>query len=283
MTFAEVLEQAIAEQPLTLDRIAARLEVGTPVSVSTLSYWQRGRTVPKRFKSRKVLAELDHILNLRPGTLEGALTDNPDWSLQEVLPGAEETEQILAEWEMDALHTWTRISTFDHLVVDKHGRESSQRARQILRADVDGAQRFPIVLQQDSDVEGCVPALRALTGLEIDEVRLIPDQHITIGSATTLRPLRRGELVAVEYEAVWGPQVQRAFRWDRSIPHQAQGLAVEVEFHCELPRKIWRYHIPAGAPEEDAIRFDDVLVHGPWIQCLLITPEAGIHGVEWEW
>src|SRR4029453_14221587 len=72
--FDVALRRAVAARGLTLDRLAERLAAsGTPVSVSTLRNWQRGRAVPGDTPSRRGGRQLERVLGLTTGVLTGAL------------------------------------------------------------------------------------------------------------------------------------------------------------------------------------------------------------------
>src|SRR5689334_9350100 len=74
--FAEALAKAVEASGLSLERIQHHLELrGVQVSLSTLSYWRRGRSRPERPESLQAVAALEEILKLTPGTLTGSLGD----------------------------------------------------------------------------------------------------------------------------------------------------------------------------------------------------------------
>lgn len=284
LTFAETLEQAIAAQPLTLERIAARLkEAGTPTSVTTLSYWQTGRSQPTRARSRRCLSELDHILGLQPGTLLGSLDSNPRWAPHAVMPSSESAAELIAELDLNLLHTWSRISTHDRLVIDSAGRESSQRVGMVMRAEVDGAQSWPIVIHQDSHVPGSVAAVREISGVHMDDVRILPEEHLTVVRATLPHPVSRGTCVSVEYEISWGAQSERSHRFERGLPSPGTTLVMEVEFRGPLPQRVRRYHQPDTHVADDIAYFDDIRSDGRSLQFVATDAPAGCHGMSFTW
>lgn len=72
--FSDRLSAAISRQTLTLDQIVERLgQSGTSISAATLSYWQRGRSLPTREASLAVIDELEKVLRLPVGHLRGTL------------------------------------------------------------------------------------------------------------------------------------------------------------------------------------------------------------------
>lgn len=68
--FATVLRAAITASGMSLAQIVENLaERDTKVTQAALSYWQSGRSLPRRQRSRKALVELEQILDLSEGTL----------------------------------------------------------------------------------------------------------------------------------------------------------------------------------------------------------------------
>src|SRR5690349_12368709 len=69
---------AVARRGLSLARIRERLaDQGVPVSVSTLSNWQRGASRPVGADARRVLSALEDLLRVEAGGLCGLLDDGP--------------------------------------------------------------------------------------------------------------------------------------------------------------------------------------------------------------
>ena len=91
-TFAEVFRDAIDNSGKTLSQICDELESGgANISQASLSYWQSGRSVPRRQSSVKTLTKLEQILYLPKGTLIAAATDANHRSFGENAFEVEET------------------------------------------------------------------------------------------------------------------------------------------------------------------------------------------------
>lgn len=72
--FAEVLDQALSERGLALERVVDHLKRrGVSCSISTLSLWRRGRTRPSLARSGAVLHTLESVLDLERDVLVDAL------------------------------------------------------------------------------------------------------------------------------------------------------------------------------------------------------------------
>lgn len=71
--FAQVLQQAITQSGKTLAQITYEVrELGSSISQASLSYWQSGRSIPRRQSSAKTLRALEKVLDVPRGTLYDA-------------------------------------------------------------------------------------------------------------------------------------------------------------------------------------------------------------------
>ncbi len=74
--FAEVFRGAVSRSGKTLAQIVDELEAnGSTISQASLSYWQSGRSVPRRQSSVRTLTLLETILDVPRGTLINAASD----------------------------------------------------------------------------------------------------------------------------------------------------------------------------------------------------------------
>lgn len=72
--FAVTLDHAIIQSGMPLREIADRLEqAGCPCTAANLSYWRKGRSLPRRKNSLAVVVELEKVLGLPEGRLVTAL------------------------------------------------------------------------------------------------------------------------------------------------------------------------------------------------------------------
>lgn len=68
--FAHILQEAIAQSGKTLAQITYEVrELGSSISQASLSYWQSGRSIPRRQSSTKTLRALEKVLDVPRGTL----------------------------------------------------------------------------------------------------------------------------------------------------------------------------------------------------------------------
>ncbi|MFC7612805.1 helix-turn-helix domain-containing protein [Actinokineospora soli] len=71
-TFPAVLDRTIERSGMSLEHLQRRLSArGIRVSLSTLSYWRRGRTRPERPESLKAVEAMEDVLELPAATSPG--------------------------------------------------------------------------------------------------------------------------------------------------------------------------------------------------------------------
>jgi hypothetical protein len=142
--FGDALRTAVRGRGLTLDRIRWHLaRRGVPVGLSTLSDWQHGRSVPASDKSLRAVQALEEILELSPDTLAHRI------SLSRRAPRAPERLDESASPISRLLQAVTDTSgEFDllarrcQITVDRHRRASVMGDSSVIRARVDGLDRY---------------------------------------------------------------------------------------------------------------------------------------------
>ncbi|MFC8096764.1 hypothetical protein [Streptomyces sp. NPDC057301] len=161
-SFAEVFQQAVRHSGLSLERVRHRLAAqGIRISLTTLSYWQRGRSEPERADSLRAVDALERILALPAGSLRslirpyrprGRMT-SPGHDLgssHRVLGENSLVEQVLGA-DFARLNEAVRtLSIREAISLDARRRVSSIAVQQLLRATGEGADRLTAVHTFDS-------------------------------------------------------------------------------------------------------------------------------------
>jgi len=205
--FDEALRAAVAASGLSLDRIQDRLKRrGSRISVATLSSWQSGRYRPERPSSLLVLSELEEVLGVpkealsaligppRPrGRRLAAVTDGRGLAAFGATDMASALRQVDTRWD-EAL---TRLSTHIRMELDTRGRERRMHSRQLLRAELDGPDRWITGFQRDDP--GPSPRLRVQPPHRVGKVIENPETGLLVAEILFDRPLRRGDIVILEY------------------------------------------------------------------------------------
>lgn len=293
-TFAQTLHSAIEASGLSLDRIRAALAgQGIRVSVTTLSYWRRGRSQPERAASMRAVQLLEELLALPAGMLSSLLgpprprgrwvsSTVPDsLPLAEIWPEEQQIAQVFAELDAPPIGELERLSIHDAYYVDAERLGYLLRMRQVVRATVGGVSRCLVVHKADDEATGC-PEITSVRHARLGRVRRRPEIGLLVAELLLDRPLAQGDSTVFEYEVEippGGPATVYGRRF--AVPVREYVLQVHfdpsaVPVHCE------RYERDPGA-ETDRLR------HPLWIgasaSAHALAPEQapGQTGIRWEW
>ena len=296
--FDEALRAAVAASGLSLDRIQDRLKRrGSRISVATLSFWQSGRYQPERATSLLVLAELEKVLGVPPESLSAligpprprgrpAATDSQGLEASSKLGVPDMAAAMRAvdtRWD-DAL---TRLSTHVRLELDGRGRERRIYNRRLLRAEVDGPDRwitgYQITASQHAD-PGPLPTLRVEPPYRIGKVVEHPDTGLLISEILFDRPLRRGEVVILDY--THEPRTPRPHStiMQAALHAPVREYLMEVRFDpSALPESCYFFRSaeldPEARPQERLLRPDAL---GSVLAVALSAGPCRL-GIRWDW
>jgi hypothetical protein len=269
--FERALGAAIRHRGLSLERLHARLsERGVPVSLASLSYWQRGRSRPEREHSLRAVRELEAILGVPPESLVSLLGPRRPrgrWVGQRPKP-----DQL----------TW--LSRHELVTIDRGSDLRLICTRGVIRAQSDGVGRHVVVHQAPP---GAVPAVRRALSCRPGRVCLEAG-GVGGGGLVTVelifdRPLATGETRLIEYLLDFGGEPDRLALHHRGFPVAARDYVLAVQFdRTTVPARCYRTWAPdPGAVARDVRELrptDDAAVH--FVE-LDVAP--GVHGVRWEW
>ena len=139
--FAESLRAAIDARDVSLVWLRDRLaKLGSPVSLTTLSYWRTGRRHPEGASSLAAIAAIEELLHVPPAHLTSALAPSrrtgplpsPEVPLDDAVRAAtEETLQALAAAPLSAIRD---VSTQVVADVDEHGHIRRRWTRILVQA-----------------------------------------------------------------------------------------------------------------------------------------------------
>lgn len=297
--FAETLHSAIEASGLSLDRIRTELAgQGVKVSVTTLSYWRRGRSQPERASSVRAVTLLEELLGLTVGTLSGLLgpprprgrwassvvPDNlaPDsLAMTEIWPEEQQVAEVFAELDAPPIGELERLSIHDVYYVDVRRLGHLLRMRQVVRATVGGVSRCLVVHKADEDATGC-PEITSVRHARLGRVRRRPEIGLLVAELLLDRPLGLGDSTVFEYEVeipAGGPTTVYGRRF--AVPVREYVLQVHfdpaaVPAHCE------RYERDPGA-EADRLRQRVWIGASASAQVLATEQPPGQTGIRWEW
>jgi transcriptional regulator with XRE-family HTH domain len=284
--FAETLRAAIRAKGLTLDRIRHRLHTrGAPISITALSYWQSGRRRPERPDSMLALSHLEDVLDLPDGALSDLLgpprprgrgrVRAPLPQVQSLGRDNVRLAQLLAGVDTSSDTGLRRLSQHDRVEIGADGGTRRVRARQALRADRDGVDRW--VLIYDTDAPGNpLPTVGVLRSCRLGRLIADPTSGILVAELLFERPMKTGETIVLEYELVHGdlpyPALETSHFRRFRLPVREYAVEIRFDTRC-LPRQCYQVGVP-NPIEVDTWGYAHAGVRdfGP-----------GIFGIRWEW
>jgi hypothetical protein len=284
--FDVALQAAIQARGLTLETLQRRLrERRIHVSLSSLSYWQRGRTRPERADSLRAVRGLERILQLPDNSLITLLRppDNrpaPAWSsLEETVPGP--VRDLLNEIG-DRVHgRMVPLSLHDRYVIGPTGGLRSVQTRAVLQAQHPGVDRWVCVYHNEL---GVLPDRKNASRCRFGRVRRDEAGAVMASELLFDRPLARGETYLIEYGFGFpapGPPNTEEGRGFRYPQHE---YLLEIEFHpAMVPARCyrtWRPDATARTADETDLRLSSshtahVIEFG--------LQAGGYLGIRWEW
>ncbi|GAA2649887.1 hypothetical protein GCM10010400_01020 [Streptomyces aculeolatus] len=176
--FHLALRAAVRRRGLALHRIRHRLaEQGLRVSVTSLSYWQRGERVPARSESVQVVRALEGILGIVPGALVRLLEPVHGGTgggtraarrYQELIGPAAAVLRLLEQLDCpteDRLHT---VSQFEQVRVGRWRELWQREIQQFVRAHRGNVDRYVSLYEGDF-------------GCDVTRVRIAPLDNCRLG------------------------------------------------------------------------------------------------------
>ncbi|GLY52744.1 hypothetical protein [Lentzea sp. NBRC 102530] len=290
--FAEALTRAVEASGLSLERIQHHLEArGVQVSLSTLSYWRRGRSRPERPESLHAVAVLEEVLSVPRGALTGRLgarRPRGRW--------VDRATALEGIWQEAALDLGRAIARVDHLtaaparyltvrdvtVIGPDRRETEMRTSAVIEAFEDGVDR--ILVSRSADLTDLSAGeVHALKSCRLGRVRRDEEHKLIVAEVILDRVLRAGDTALVDLRYTSDPGAD-SFTADRGFVRPLRDYVLEVEFHPDA--------VPVRCHGFSRVSADGPLVDGGelWIgssaSAHLVVREAqpgSVHGIRWEW
>ncbi|MFC6596681.1 hypothetical protein [Kitasatospora paranensis] len=292
--FADVLNAAIENSGLSLDRIRASLaQQGVRVSVTTLSYWRRGRSQPERAASLRAVHLLEELLGLRRTALTALLgpprprgrwvtpTTHDALRVEQVWPGEDEIAELFVELDAPPTGELERLSIHDSYFVDARRRGHLLRMRQVIRATVGGVARCVVVHKADDGAVGC-PEITSVRHARLGRIRRRPESGLLVAELLLDRPLALGDSTVLEYE-VTVPDTGPTTDYGRFFAVPVREYVLQVHFDpVAVPAHCERFDRDPGA-EVDRKR--EQLWIGASASAHVLAPDQapGQVGIRWEW
>lgn len=292
--FAETLNAAIEASGLSLDRIRGALaKQGVRVSITTLSYWRRGRSQPERAASLRAVHLLEELLELHHGSLSSLLgppRPRGRWvspavreglRVEQVWPGELELAEVFEELNAPPTSELERLSVHDAYFVDRERRGTLLRTRQVVRATVSEVTRCMVVQKADEAVGVC-PEITSVRHGRLGRTRRRPESGLLVTELLFDRPLSQGGSTVIEYE-VKLPDEGITTDYGRYLAVPVREYVLQVHFdpaavpvHCE------RFDRDPGE-EADRSRQQLWIGASASAHILVQDQQPGQVGIRWQW
>ncbi|WP_280667600.1 MULTISPECIES: hypothetical protein [unclassified Kitasatospora] len=293
-TFAQNLHAAIEASGLSLDRIRSVLAgQGVRLSVTTLSYWRRGRSQPERASSMRAVELLEELLVLPRGELSSLLgppRPRGRWvsavvpgslPMEEIWPEEQQVAQVFEELDAPPIGELERLSVHDAYYVDARRFGVLLRMRQVVRATTGGVSRCLVVHQADQGTTGC-PEISSVRHARLGRVRRRPEIGLLVAELLLDRPLGQGDCTVFEYEVELPPGAPTTV-YGRRFAAPVREYVLQVHFDpSAVPAHCERYERDPGT-EDDRLRQRLWIGASASAHVLATEQPPGQTGIRWEW
>ncbi|MFB7464276.1 hypothetical protein ACFCZ1_12380 [Streptomyces sp. NPDC056224] len=291
--FEAALDAALRASGLSLERVQHRLaERGVEISVTTLSYWRRGRSRPERPQSRQAVRLLEELLGVPSDglvSLLGPRRPRGRW----VNRGAEvlETERLWREFvslpellaELDSTDDGLlRVAAHDGYELDARGAGARLTTRLTLKATRERVDRCVVVLRGE-DPDRALPEFVDVHNARLGRLRSDRSVPLMVAELFLDRTLSEGETTLVEYTVRFPEGGRRAQECGRGFHAAALLYTLEVTFHPDaVPVRCRRWFSAAAT-------WEPVSTEPVWISAagrahaVFENPGSGFRALRWEW
>lgn len=246
--FSTTFRAALDRRPMTLSALRERLmSHGNPVSISALSAWRNGERRPSGARSLAIVADIETILGLAPGSLSSKIEPSARGAFaapRHISIGLDEVYEIVdsvsAALLSDPLESGREMSTHIVMDVDETGRVASQAIRTRLKAvgtpitEITSVEIPP----RPSDV---APIVHAVSGCRVAGrldrpdgfgTLLALDRTVEVGRTTMIeyrQDFPEGYPGETEYRHITARTIRELLLWVRFPPDALPTWAEEVE------------------------------------------------------
>ncbi|GGV08410.1 hypothetical protein GCM10010275_55920 [Streptomyces litmocidini] len=291
--FEAALDSAVRASGLSLERIQHRLaERGVEISVTTLSYWRRGRSRPERPQSRQAVRLLEELLGIPTDglvSLLGPRRPRGRWVNRDAV--VLETEHLWREFEslpellaeLDSTDDGLlRVAAHDSYELDARGAGTRLTTRLVLKATRDRVDRCVVVLRGE-DPDTALPEFTDVRNARLGRLRSDRSVPLMVIELFLDRTLSEGGTTLIEYTLRFPENGRRAEECGRGFPAPALLYTLEVSFHPDaVPVRCRRCFSAAIAGEP-------VSAEPVWISAagrahaVFENPGPGYQALSWEW
>ncbi|MDQ1655598.1 MAG: hypothetical protein QOD41_681 [Cryptosporangiaceae bacterium] len=247
--FHIALRSAIEARGLTLERLQDRLaQHGLTVSITSLSYWQHGRSQPERPESLRALAVLESVLGADPGSL-AALLGPPRRRGPRSLrgPRGHRPDEVFGPGaslghlfdEIPGSRRDDLVLTNEHIRMefDANGCMGESTFRLLAEAQCDGADRYYAVYRGDAGCDTAGLQIEALSDCRIGRVARDTDAGMLVAEVLFGAELAAGDSQLFEFAIRDGSVVTSDF--GHAFRHRIGQSLIQARFDAAaLPARV---------------------------------------------
>ncbi|HIW62911.1 MAG TPA: hypothetical protein H9881_10685 [Candidatus Stackebrandtia excrementipullorum] len=291
--FHVALREAISARGLGLDRLRHRLLArGLPVSTTSLSYWQHGRTRPEQPKSIEAVAALEEILRLPDHSLRrllGPRRARGPRSLrarqsrpEAVIGGGAAMRELCDRMPLAREHQIDIVTQQVTATIDDQGRDAGHEVSMLVRARRDGVDRHVALFRGD---RGCdIDAVRVAPYRDcvIGTVVRHPDEPMLLAEVLFGTTLSQGESHLIEFEVIDGTS-EPATRYGHGFRYPVERYTLQVRFSPRLlPRRVFGF---AQSRLDVKLRETGDITLNNWLTAQVSHSDVkpGALGIGWTW
>ncbi|MFE5261145.1 hypothetical protein [Streptomyces coelicoflavus] len=290
--FHLALRTAVRRRGLALHRIRHHLgEQGLQVSVTSLSYWQRGERVPARTESVQVVRALEHILDVTPGALVRLLEPAHGVAAghtraarryQELFGQDSAVLQLLDQLDCpteDRLHT---VSQSEQVRIGPRRELCRREIQQLVRAHRGNVDRYVSLYEGDPGCDITRVRVDPLDNCRLGRVRSDRAAALLAVELVFDRPLALGETQPFRYRVTDGTGGE-CTEYTRGFRYPVSHYLLQVYFTPPtLPVRCYRFgRRAADAPRHGVTQLPLNGYHSAHLAEQNASP--GIVGLAWEW
>jgi hypothetical protein len=292
--FHTALRFAIVSSGLSLEGVRRRLLMeGHPVSLSALSYWQRGLRRPERAESVRAVLAMERILGLRRSSLVALLgppRPRGRWSdrttallrFEDALGPEPGLDTVLDGLDAGVNASVRHVSMQNDRRLGPGRSWSSDRVRRVVTALNDGADRF-VALSIPDVTDEHPPTVRPVSGCRLGRIRSDPETGLHAAELLFDLPLRGGQTHVFEYESLAGGGGEGITTWIIGTRHPIRELILRAHFEPgALPVRC--YHIRRERYDTPYCDLAELpLTAGGTVNLVSLDVSPGMEGLRWEW
>ncbi|RSM90665.1 transcriptional regulator [Kibdelosporangium aridum] len=287
--FHSVLRAAIEDSGLTLDRLRHRLaQRGIQVSVTSLSYWQQGRSRPERADSLRAVHAIETILGMPRHSL-AALLGPPrprgrwtkrDRNYDGILAPSDALAEAVTPMIGPSDSKLRVFSQEDSVRVGTDRAIQSVHTRFVVETTADGPDRHLAVYCAEPGTDSADISVKAVANCRLGRVRRHPGAAVIAAELLFDRRLRIGETQFFDY-AITISAPTASFDYRRGFRYPADVYVLRVQFGA-LPARV--HGFTQVKPHGTVIVEDELIVtSGQWVHRAERTVKPGVIGIGWEW